>query len=64
MMGKILLLISMIAVAVILIAGLAVLAIGGETNAKWGNVLMRYRVLAQAVAVGIAMLVLYFSSLH
>jgi hypothetical protein len=60
-MGKILILISMAAVAIILFAGIAVMAIGGETNAKWSNVLMRYRVIAQAIAVAILLAVLYFS---
>ncbi len=64
MMGKILILVSLAVVAAILFAGIAVMAIGGETNAKWSNVLMRYRVLAQAVAVGILLVVLYFSSRH
>jgi hypothetical protein len=64
MMGKILILVSLVVVALILFAGIAVMAIGGETGAKWSNVLMRYRVIAQAVAVAILMVVLYFSSQH
>ena len=62
MMGKILILVSLGVVAAILFAGIAVMAIGGEANAKWSNVLMRYRVLAQAVALAIVLAVLYFSS--
>jgi hypothetical protein len=62
MMGKILILISLGVVAAILFAGIAVMAFGGETNAKWSNVLMRYRVIAQAVAFGIILIVLYFST--
>jgi len=61
MMGKILILVSLVVVALILFAGIGVMAIGGETGAKWSNVLMRYRVIAQAVAVAILMVVLYFS---
>jgi ABC-type dipeptide/oligopeptide/nickel transport system permease subunit len=64
MMSKILILVSLAVVALILFAGIAVMAIGGETGAKWSNVLMRYRVIAQAVAVAILMVVLYFSSQH
>ena len=64
MMGKVLILVSLVVVALILFAGIAVMAIGGETGAKWSNVLMRYRVIAQAVAVAILMVVLYFSSQH
>ncbi|HEX4293250.1 MAG TPA: twin transmembrane helix small protein [Rhizomicrobium sp.] len=63
-MSKILILVSLAVVALILFAGIAVMAIGGETGAKWSNVLMRYRVIAQAVAVAILMVVLYFSSQH
>ena len=62
MMGKILILVSLAVVAGILLAGIVVMAIGGEANAKWSNVLMRYRVLAQAVALAIVLAVLYFSS--
>jgi Hypoxia induced protein conserved region len=64
MMGKILILVSLAVVAGILLAGIVVMAIGGEANAKWSNVLMRYRVLAQAVALAIVLAVLYFSSQH
>lgn len=63
-MGKFLILASLIVVAVILIAGIAVMAIGGETGKKWSNVLMRYRVIAQAVAVLILMVVLYGATRH
>jgi Hypoxia induced protein conserved region len=61
MIGKILIVLSMVVVVGILFAGIAVMAIGGEANAKWSNVLMRYRVIAQTIAVGILLLVLYFS---
>lgn len=64
MIGKVLMILSMVVVAGILVAGIVVMAIGGQTGAKWSNVLMRYRILAQAVAVAILMAVLYFSSQH
>ena len=64
MIGKILIVLSLLAVGATLVAGIAVMAIGGEASAKWSNVLMRYRILAQAVAVAILMGVLYFSSNH
>jgi hypothetical protein len=64
MIGKILIILALLVVAGTLIAGIAVMAIGGKTDAKWSNVLMRYRVLAQAVAVAILLAVLYFSSNH
>lgn len=63
-MGKFLILAALIVVAVVLVAGIAVMAIGGETGKKWSNVLMRYRVIAQAAAVLILMMVLYASSQH
>jgi cytochrome bd-type quinol oxidase subunit 2 len=62
MIGKILIVLSLLVVAGTLVAGIAVMAIGGKTDAKWSNVLMRYRILAQAIAVAILMLVLYLSS--
>jgi hypothetical protein len=62
MAGNILIVVALIVVAGILIAGLVVMAIGGETSNKWSNRLMRYRVLAQAIAIGILFLVLYFST--
>jgi cytochrome bd-type quinol oxidase subunit 2 len=64
MIGKILIVLSLLVVAGTLVAGIAVMAIGGKTDAKWSNVLMRYRILAQAIAVAILLLVLYVSSNH
>ncbi len=64
MFWKVLIVLSLLVVAGTLVAGIAVMAIGGKTDAKWSNVLMRYRILAQAVAVGVLMLALYASSEH
>jgi hypothetical protein len=64
MVGKILIILALLVVAGTLIAGIAVMAMGGKTDAKWSNVLMRYRVLAQAVAIAILLAVLYFNSGH
>lgn len=64
MFWKILIVLALLVVAGTLIAGITVMAIGGKTDAKWSNVLMRYRVLAQAVAVAVLMLALYASSQH
>jgi len=61
MFGKVLILIALAAVAIILVAGIAVMAVGGKTDSKWSNVLMRYRILAQAVALVIVLAVLYFA---
>ena len=63
-MGKAVILIAPLVVLGIVVAGIVVMAIGGETNRKWSNVLMRYRVIAQAVAVGLLMLVIYGASQH
>jgi hypothetical protein len=48
------------AVFLILLAGLYVMFKGGETSRNWSNRLMRYRVMAQFVAILIIMAVLYF----
>jgi len=47
-------------VVLILIAGLYVMFKGGQTSRNWSNRLMRYRVLAQFVAILIIIAVLYF----
>ena len=64
MVGNILIIVALVVVAGILIAGLVVMAMGGQVAGKWSNRLMRYRVLAQAVAILVLLLVLYFSSQH
>jgi ABC-type dipeptide/oligopeptide/nickel transport system permease subunit len=64
MIGKILILVALAVVAVILLAGIVVMAIGGKTGARWSNVLMRTRILAQAGALLIIALVVYFATGH
>ena len=64
MFGKILILVALFAVAAILLAGIVVMAIGGKTSARWSNVLMRYRILAQAGALLIILMVVYFTTAH
>ncbi len=61
MAGKIIVLVATLAVAAVLCLGLYTLWVGGETARTWSNKLMRIRVLAQAVAVVIIIVVLYFS---
>jgi hypothetical protein len=63
-MSKVLLVLAPIVVGLILLAGIVVMAIGGETNRKWSNTLMRYRVIAQAVAVAVLFAVIYMASQH
>ena len=64
MIGKIAIIMALAVVAVILLAGIAVMAIGGETSKRWSNLLMRYRILAQAGALLIIALVVYLASGH
>ena len=40
----------------VLLAGVVVMAKGGEANAKWGNKLMRARVISQGVTLGLLVL--------
>ena len=45
--------VAMFAALGIVFAGVIVMARGGEVNRKWGNRLMRYRIVAQASAIGL-----------
>jgi hypothetical protein len=56
--------IALAAVVLILAAGLSTLFVGGGVSRRWSNRLMRYRVLAQAVAILIVLAVLYFVRGH
>ncbi len=47
----ILLVIAMITTVVVLFTGLFAMARGGEFNRKYGNKLMRWRIMAQAAAL-------------
>jgi len=57
-MGAILVGLAVTVVAMILFAGLYTLWAGGDVSRTWSNRLMRYRVLAQFVAILIIMAVL------
>jgi len=61
-MGKIFVILALAAVAFILLAGLFVMSMGGQIDKKWSNRLMRYRIFAQAIAIIIVLVVLYFSN--
>jgi hypothetical protein len=61
MTGKALVAIALAVVALVLVAGLYTLFVGGETSRTWSNRLMRIRVLAQFIAILIILAVLYFS---
>ena len=60
--GKILVAIATGAVAIVLIIGLYSLYRGGEFARTHSNRLMRLRVLLQAIAILVIMLVLFFTS--
>ena len=62
MIGTILIFVALGVVALVLLSGIVVMAIGGETSSRWSNVLMRYRILAQVVALVIIALVVYVAS--
>lgn len=64
MAGIIVVAIALTAVVLILAAGLSTLWIGGDVQRRWSNRLMRYRVLAQAIAIGLIVLIFYFARGH
>lgn len=53
---------AIISVVVVLAIGLAGFAAGGDFNRKYGNKLMRLRILFQAIAVGLILLLIYMRS--
>jgi ABC-type arginine transport system permease subunit len=63
-MGAVIVAVAVAAVALILAAGIYTLWAGGQVSRDWSNKLMRYRILAQAIALVIIMTVLYFGSQH
>lgn len=64
MSGQILVGIAITIVAMILAAGLYTLWVGGDVSRTWSNRLMRYRVMAQFVAVLIIMVILFLTGRH
>ena len=61
MNGKLLVAFAIFVVLAILVAGLSTLWVGGDFARKWSNRLMRYRIIAQFIAVVVIMGLLYFS---
>ncbi len=59
--GKLLIGIAILIVAAVLAAGLYSLFRGGDFARSYSNKLMRYRIVAQFVAIILVMAVLYFS---
>ena len=60
-MGKVIVAIAIVSVALILAAGIYTMWKGGKVSRDWSNKLMRYRILAQFIAIVIIMLVLYIT---
>ena len=56
--GIVLLLVLMVATAVVLVVGITLMARGGEANRKYGNKLMTARVVLQAAAITVLMILL------
>ena len=56
---NILIVLSLATVVIILFTGLITMARGGEYNAKNANRFMRYRVIAQGVALAIFMIAIW-----
>jgi hypothetical protein len=59
----ILLAVNLAAVVIVLIAGVVGMARGGEFNAKYGNKLMRARVILQGLAIVLFILLVVTASL-
>jgi hypothetical protein len=57
-----LLIVTLLLVVGILFLGLFSMARGGEFNRKYGNLFMRFRVAAQAVAVLLVLLLIFLMS--
>ena len=53
--------IAVLVVLVILMIGIGGFATGGEFNRKHANRIMRLRIIAQAAAVGLILLAVFFS---
>ena len=60
---QVLLAVTMLAVLLVLITGVSGFIAGGEFNRKYGNKLMRLRVIAQGVAVALLLALLLIRGL-
>lgn len=52
----VLILVALFAVVAILATGIGGFGIGGEFNAKHGNRMMRWRIIAQAIAIALILM--------
>jgi len=64
MLGKVIVAVALGVVALVLVAGVYTLWLGGEASKSWSNRLMRIRVLAQFVAIVIIVIVFYVMRRH
>ena len=62
MSGAIFIFVALGVVTAILLGGIVVMAIGVQNSSRLSNVLMRYRIIAQAVALLVIALVVYVAS--
>ena len=51
---------SVLVVLAVLLFGIGTFAKGGEFNRKYANKIMRYRILAQAIAVAVILAFVFF----
>ena len=61
MAGNIAIGVALAVVFCILLAGITVMSKGGTASATWSNRLMRYRVIAQFIAILVVVAVMYFA---
>ncbi len=54
---------AVVGVAIILFIGIGTFAKGGEFNRKYGNKMMRWRIIGQLVAVVLILIFIYVRSL-
>jgi ABC-type spermidine/putrescine transport system permease subunit II len=53
--------VAMLSVVGVLFMGIYAMGRGGEFNRKYGNLLMRWRIIMQLVAVGIMLLIFWIN---
>jgi len=58
----IVLILAMLSVLGVLFWGIGTMARGGEYNVRWSNTIMRWRVVLQAIALAIFVLLLLFGA--
>lgn len=59
--GAILILILMLLTVIVLVAGIVLMASGGKLNEKYGNALMRWRIMLQMSAVFLLALMFFIA---